>query len=359
MALAAPAVSMINYLAQQGEAVTIVSFHTTADSFDSQVEVVNLRGRLFRTDAVGRKVDRIAAHQLAYTWLAKNHGRFKLIWITAWQYSKLPQYLRVIGYKGKTAYQFRELELDKLRYLKHFDFVLMPERNRMWIAYFLGKLEREPLFLPNIPFLPALGEPTPEPLIEQLRSRGQRVLLYQGLVEFSKRCISELLQGLKLGPEEFHLIVMASASSKAPALKRMRQEVKDLGLTERVHELPTRMAPEHLQIVRQADVGIGLYRPTSLNQVYAAPNRLHEFAAFNIPLILPAFPSFTSLAQAYPYAVNVVDPEQPEDIARVLGELNQETNLATGRANSEMFRVVESDYSKFAGQAWATIKAKL
>ena len=356
MALGAPVVSIVNYLASEGVRVSILSFHTTKESFDESVEIIDLSDRLFKTDSINRKIDRAAAHRGAYAYLRKHHDRFDLIWITAWQYTLLPQILKLIGYKGKLAYQFRELELDKLKYLKHFDFVLMPEVNRMWIAYFLADLKTMPVFLPNIPFIPALAEEEPNPLLEKLKAGGKKILLYQGLIEYGKRCVSELLNGVRLGPEAFHLVVMPSASSKKAALQRMELEITELGLTGRVHILPTRVAPEHLQIVRQADVGIGLYRPTSLNQVYAAPNRLHEFAAFSIPLILPDFPSFNTLSKIYPFAINVVDPEKPANIADVLRHLEIDGNIAEGKANAVRFRKEQSDYNKIAGEAWSAIR---
>jgi hypothetical protein len=127
------------------------------------------------------------------------------------------------------------------------------------------------------------------------------------------------------------------------------------GIEDRVHLIGSLPAPHHLRIIQNVDLGIGLYRPISLNQIYAAPNRLHEFSNFGIPLILPAFPTFKSLAIKYPFAINTVDPEVPQSIANVLTELLNEANSKQGVKNAFKFKQENGDYTLFAKQVWEEI----
>jgi hypothetical protein len=114
-------------------------------------------------------------------------------------------------------------------------------------------------------------------------------------------------------------------------------------------------APQHLATIQKADLGIGLYRPTSLNQVYAAPNRLYEFTRFGIPVILPDFPYFRYLSVKYPFAINPVNPESPDDIANSIRMVLQEPNLVKGHENAVKFTNTEGKYEIIFKKCWDKI----
>ncbi len=97
----------------------------------------------------------------------------------------------------------------------------------------------------------------------------------------------------------------------------MEAEARKIGVSERLSFLKSQIAPKHLEVISQAHIGIGLYRPISLNQVYCAPNRLYEFTGFGIPVILPDFPGIAQLAAQYP-GILTCDPDSPQSIASAI-----------------------------------------
>lgn len=355
-----PTVNFANYLASNANnRVIIFCFHTDRAIYSENVEVVNISTSPYPIAFFMRLIQKARSYITFYRFFLKHIKDIDLIFLGAWDFKMLMVFCKIFGYKGKIAYQYHELEVNKLKYCKLADFCIVPDENRLWITYFQGKLQRKPLLLPNIPFIDSPGPGNAPELINQLKVKGNRLILYQGLVDFRKRCINEILEAIALGPEKIHLLIMPSFVSTKDELNRLNIEVKRLSLTDRVHIIESLPTPAHLNVVRSVDAGIGLYRPVSLNQVYAAPNRLYEFSCFGIPQVLPDFPSFRAFAAKYPYAINVANPESPLSIKEALAELFTEDNLCTGRKNASKFFRENGNYRFWADNVWREIRSEL
>jgi len=354
-----PTVSFANYLASNNNKVIIFSFHTEIEIFNSKVEVINISTRPY-PKAFFMRIFQKAWSYITFFWFLHKHIKeIDLIFLGAWDFKMLKVFCKIFGLKGKIAFQFHELEFNKLKYCRAADYCIIPEENRLWITYFHGKLKRKPMLLPNIPYIESFKPSMVPEIINILKSKNFKLLLYQGLIDFNKRCIGEILEALKETNNDIHLLIMPSYVSPLSEIKKIKEKIKLLKIDERVHLIDSRPTPEHLTIVRNVDAGIGLYKPVSLNHIYAAPNRLYEFTCFGIPVILPDFPSFKALALKYPFGINIANPESITSISNAISELFKQDNLIRGRDNARRFFTDNGNYEKWAERVWKEIKAEL
>jgi glycosyltransferase involved in cell wall biosynthesis len=90
--------------------------------------------------------------------------------------------------------------------------------------------------------------------------------------------------------------------------------VEQLGLADRVRiEQPIPHA-DIWHLLRQAFVGVVMYRNTCRNNYYCAPTKLSEYLAVGVPVIVSNFPGMLEFLEEYTCGV-AVDPESPTDIA--------------------------------------------
>jgi hypothetical protein len=351
-----PVISLVNCLADGLADVTVYSYQLDKESYASSVKLVSISEEPYPQSFLKRVVAKATVFISFYIFLIKNAKVFDIIWIGVWDYPMINTLSRLFGFKGKIVYQFHELEPNKYKFCSRADFCVIPEENRLWITYFEGSLKRKPLLLPNIPFLNyELSNEVPAEIAD-IKNQNRRIVLYQGLIDFKKRCINELLAAFTYLPDSICLVIMPMPNTSVDVLNALKLKIKDLKIDNKVSILKSQTPPFHLNFIKHADVGIGLYRPTSLNQIYAAPNRLYEFAKYGVPIILPDFPSFNALSYKYPFAINAVDPESSELIAKHIVEICNEDNFMIGRKNMERFFVENGDYKSYVTNIWNKIE---
>lgn len=353
-----PTVSLVNYLAEAGVSVVVHSDYSYPGAFHKKVTLINISSTAdYPTGVLTRKLTRLKVSTQVVQYLRKNRDAIDFILLASWYFPFVPALARRLNPKIKILHQVHELELRSVHKLRAIDYVIVPEDNRAWITKILGDLRRKPIVVPNIPNVVAEDiNFTPDDVVTRLKADGKVVLLYHGYAHPTRRCLTELVESLVYVDPVVHLVIMPSALSKPAVLRSLLEGAAELQLQDRVHLIPTRPSPEHLEVVKQADIGIGLYRATSLNQVYAAPNRLYEFCLFDTPVILPNYPSFASLSREYPYAVTVVDEESVESIAAGIQVLLDPENYAAGVRNSAAFREREGQYAHAASKVLAVLK---
>lgn len=358
LSFAPPVINAVNYLATF-EKVSVFSYFINKNQFDDSVALKSISDNPYPKTKVSRIIAKLKCWFIFYWFLLRNATRYDYVWIGVWDYPLIMPILKISGYKGKVIYQLNELEFDQFEYCRKVDYVFVPDVNRGWIAYFLGKLKSPPLVLPNIPFLPESLKFDRVSEIDTIRANhgGEdvKIILYQGHVDYEKRCIKELLTAISQLPDNILLVIMPGNFASDLNIERIKNDIKTLNLVEKVILIDSVKAPEHLVTVQRADLGIGLYRPTSLNQVYAAPNRLYEFTRFGIPVILPDFPYFNYLSIKYPYAINTVNPESVEDIVNTILTAFQGVNYSNGTANAKKFTENEGNYQVVFDSCWNKI----
>src|SRR5690606_36887593 len=102
-----------------------------------------------------------------------------------------------------------------------------------------------------------------------------KVILYQGLIS-RERDLTYILQAINELNEEFVPIIMG----------------KDYGMIDKYKKICPRIvhisyipSPQHLYITSIARLGILMYDPISLNQIFCAPNKTFEYAGYGVPMI--------------------------------------------------------------------------
>jgi hypothetical protein len=252
-------------------------------------------------------------------------------------------------------YHFHELEFEKLKNCRKADFTIVPEENRLWITYFIGKLRKSPLLLPNIPFLPFIEFNKIPKELQTLKEEGRRIVLYQGLIDFQKRCLNELLVAMSFLPETIVLVIMPMPSTDKSIIQQLRNRIAELNLGAKAFIIKSQPPPYHLNYIKYADLGIGLYRPITLNQIYAAPNRLFEFTKFAIPIVLPDFPAFKSLSSLYRDGIITVNPESSKEISEAIAQVFDKNKLEEARIQAKLFFEQNANYKEQVHQLWKKV----
>jgi hypothetical protein len=113
--------------------------------------------------------------------------------------------------------------------------------------------------------------------------------------------------------------------------------------------------PHHLNYIKYADLGIGLYRPISLNQIYAAPNRLFEFTKFSVPIVLPDFPAFKSWSSLYKNGIITVNPESSKAISEAILQVFEKNKLEEARVQAKLFFEQNANYEEQVRKLWKKV----
>ncbi|MEO8568569.1 MAG: hypothetical protein ABI419_05525 [Ginsengibacter sp.] len=350
-----PVINLINCLSFKFANVTVISYDLNKESYQKEIEVIPISQTKYPKNLFLRIKAKLRAYGFMYYYLYKNAKNFDYIWLGTWDYKFIDHVARVFGFKGKIIYHFHELEFEKLQYCKKADFCVIPEENRLWITYFLGKLPKKPLLLPNIPFLPFVEFDKIPDELNSIKKEGRKIILYQGLINFEKRCLNELLEAMTLLPDAIALVIMPMPSTDNSILGLLRDRISTLNISSKVLIIEPQLPPHHLNYIKYADVGIGLYRPSTLNQIYAAPNRLFEFTKFSVPIILPDFPAFKSLSSIFKYGIITVNPESSKEIANAILEIFNSNNLDHGKVQAKLFFDQNGNYENQVEKLWEKI----
>lgn len=351
-----PVINAINHLSECND-VTVFSYTGDKDQYHPKTSTFFISMGEYPKKFFQRVRVIILTQTRLIVFLKKHIDQFDFIWVGVNDFYFLFFFLNLLGYKGKTIFHLHELQKRKLRNSKKADFVIVPDENRAWIAYLLAGLKRKPFVLPNIPVFPDFINTEDQGELTELRNAvpDAKLVLYQGFIDYGSRCIRELLMAFTYLDDYFRLIIMPSSQLSKGLMQRLSGDIDNLKLKERVSVINTVKAPYHLLTVKQADLGIGLYRATSLNQVYAAPNRFFEFTRFSIPVVLPDFPYFNHLSERYQFAVSTANPDNPREIAETIKRVLSPENYRIARMNSERFTRECGDYSFYFDKIWTEI----
>ena len=343
-----PLITWINFMCSKGYRFVLMSHKIDRNSyqFPDQIVFVEISGHAYPLNLAGKISLKIQAAICLYK-ILKQHS-FELIWVCVWDFKYLRTLLNHFGFKGKVVYQFLELDPANFPYCKYADHIVVPEENRAWLTYFMAKLPAKPWYLPNIPLVPNFPNPIIPEVLQTLVKENRIIVFYSGLIDFYKRCLSELISAIGKLDERYCLVIMPGRNPDTRLLEQIEKQTKSLGAEGKVFLLESMPAPSHLSVFQYASIGIGLYRPSSLNQVYAAPNRIYEFTAFDVPVVLPNFPQFVGLENKYPYGIVTVDPENIEDITEKLHLLGQHGIMEKARESATKYFSENGHYEHFA-----------
>lgn len=173
---------------------------------------------------------------------------------------------------------------------------------------------RPPTVIRNLPDLPPPGTVPAPDLRHQLGVGAAPLVLHQGAVAPGRGC-ETLLRALCLLPDA-HLLFLGAEGAYAEHLRELAAE---WGLTPRTHLLGPAPPQALLSHTAQADVGVSLLEDSCENHRLALPNKLFEYVAAGLPVVVADLPEAGRLVRERRIGW-CADPAQPESVAAALRE---------------------------------------
>lgn len=174
-------------------------------------------------------------------------------------------------------------------------------------------LRRRPTVVRNLPDLPPPGAAPAPNLRRQLAIGEAPFILHQGAVAPGRGC-EILLGALGLLPDA-HLLFLGAEGEYAD---RLRSAAHRQGLVSRTHLLPPAPPEALLSYTAQADVGVSLLEASCENHRLALPNKLFEYVAAGLPIVVSDLPEAGKLVRERGIGW-CADPSDPEAVATALG----------------------------------------
>jgi glycosyltransferase involved in cell wall biosynthesis len=343
-----PLISLIRGLIAEGHEVHLFTYYnspgTLAGVASDKLKITTISDHPYPASLAGRIIALIRSYLRLWKEVGKMDG-CDYFWISSWDYRGLEKLAARPNVQAKIVYQSHEYEPHRFKYCRLAHAVVVPEENRGWLTFVNAGLAARPLLLPNCPIDHPREFPEKEadPVLDALEAEGKRIVLYQGYLALKERCIPELLEAISLCDERMVLCIMPASRLTETLRQSMDELISRFRLQNRVFFIETRVAPAHMRVIARAHIGIGLYRPTSINQVYCAPNRLYEFTGFGTPVILPDAPGMNQIAGRYA-GVLTCNPENPAAISAALMSLMENEHYQKARAGAVAFFQHEADY---------------
>jgi len=173
-------------------------------------------------------------------------------------------------------------------------------------------LRDRPTVLRNVPDLPPPGG-APN-LREQMGIGSAPLVLHQGAVAEGRG--GGNLVGAVARTDSAHLLFLGADGAFA---EKLRDLGEGAGLDGRLHFHPPVALSVLLSYTSQADVGVSLLEDTCENHRLALPNKLFEYLAADLPVVVSDLPEMRRLVTERGVGW-VTDSGDPADIARVLEE---------------------------------------
>jgi glycosyltransferase involved in cell wall biosynthesis len=173
-------------------------------------------------------------------------------------------------------------------------------------------LRERPAVIRNVPDLPPPGAiPAPD-LRRELGVDGSPLFLHQGAVAAGRGC-EGLLAALALLPDA-HLLFLGA---EGPYAERLRAHAERQGVAGRAHFLGPVRPEALLSHTVQADVGVSLLEDSCENHRLALPNKLFEYVAAGLPVVVADLPEAARLVRERGIGVTA-DPADPAAVAAAL-----------------------------------------
>jgi glycogen synthase len=155
-------------------------------------------------------------------------------------------------------------------------------------------LRRPPAVIRNLPDLPPPGAAPAPDLRRALGIGDAPLVLHQGAVAAGRGC-EVLLRMLDLLPEA-HLLFLGA---EGPYATRLRKIAGESGAADRSHFLGPVSPETLLSHTAQADIGVSLLADSCENHRLALPNKLFEYVAAGLPVVVSDLPEASRLVRAH------------------------------------------------------------
>jgi glycosyltransferase involved in cell wall biosynthesis len=174
------------------------------------------------------------------------------------------------------------------------------------------RLRRPPAVIRNVPDLPPPGALRALELRRELGIGDAPLVIHQGAVAAGRGC-EALLRALALLPDA-HLLFLGA---RGPYAERLRDAAQEHGVAARTHLLAPVPPAALLSHTSQADVGVSLLEDSCENHRLALPNKLFEYVAAGLPVVVSDLPEAARLVRERGIGW-CADPGDSESVAGAL-----------------------------------------
>lgn len=219
-------------------------------------------------------------------------------------------------YRGRAALEGR--------LLRRGDLIVVNEAARGAYLWERWGLARQPMTIPT--YLPSWW-PMPERSAEARArllglfpdAKPNDAIVFAGGPFTAMRQSANLIKCMALIPTHLR-VVFSNSPPGHPTRVALDAAAAQAGVGDRVGVLPDLPHGELTALIGGADLGVLVYQPTDLGNVFQQPGRLTEFLRMGIPCIASPFSDARWLAARTPY-VRLADGEDPADLALGLEQL--------------------------------------
>lgn len=162
------------------------------------------------------------------------------------------------------------------------------------------------------------------------KKRNQpKVVLYHGVLTRERG-----LENVVLACKHLRQGIQVVFRGEGPIKGRLKELSR--GLENCIFEKPVPMG-DVVSKAAEADVGIVTYLPTTLNNLYASPNKLFEYLQAGLPVVGSNLPFVKQILLENDVGL-VFNPHDPKDIARAINHITQDDVYEKLRLNVEKVR---------------------
>jgi len=180
---------------------------------------------------------------------------------------------------------------------------------RLQVRY---RLREQPAVVRNLCDLPAPDPSTAPGALRRLAgvANGEPLILHQGAAALDRGCETLVRAVARL--DRGHLVFLGDGDPGVA--ERLSEIARAEGVTDRVH-LVGSVAPERLlTYTRDADVGVSLLQDTCENHRLALPNKVFEYMAAGVPVVVSDLPEVAGLVARHGIGWRV-PPDAAESVA--------------------------------------------
>jgi glycosyltransferase involved in cell wall biosynthesis len=203
----------------------------------------------------------------------------------------------------------------------------------------------------NIPDMaPTMGSPVAGTLRAQCGvADDQFLLLWQGGVGPS-RLLEPVIQSLQYASGVVIAIRGPGLEPGAPFRAHYEQVAAQAGVGDRLRLLPPVPSRYVVAAASGADAGVWTLPNLSKNFYYALPNKIFEYLAAGLPVIVADFPEAAGLVRRYGIGLSF-DPYDPQSIAAAINALKADPQARQRMAANTVAALADMD----AGREWSRV----
>jgi len=148
---------------------------------------------------------------------------------------------------------------------------------------------------------------------EKKINTNKKIVIYQGAINIG-RGLPEVISAMQYTKNVLLLIV-----GSGDIMDQVKKQVTDLRLEDKVQLMGRMPSGEVKYYTAQADLGLSIEKDMGLNYRFALPNKLFDYIAAQVPVMVTNLPEMAKLVNHYQIGI-IIDSHEPEYLAKKIEE---------------------------------------